>query len=109
MLSWLSRLSAPSIAEVDGALETLRAYWIDGKNVDLMAMRERLWKWVDSNGGPRVTDEMQMLYGRMVLCLAYEDNRELEDMGFFEDLLNNFGIPRSEINKYDSNNLPVPI
>jgi hypothetical protein len=33
----------------------------------------------------------------MVLCLAYENNQELKEMGYFEDLLVNVGIPRSEI------------
>ncbi|MBB4013076.1 hypothetical protein GGR36_002422, partial [Niveibacterium umoris] len=37
---------------------------------------------------------------------AYENNRELEDMGFFDDLLHNYGVPRKTINLYGSGNPP---
>jgi len=33
----------------------------------------------------------------MVLCLAYENNQELKQMGYFEELLVNAGVPKSEI------------
>jgi hypothetical protein len=53
---------------------------------------------VDAHGGPRLNNDRAMLFFRLVLCLAYEDNRELKEMGFFDDLLSAWGIPRSEIN-----------
>ncbi len=36
---------------------------------------------------------------RIILCLAYEDNRELEDVGYFEGLLVNLGISHEDAYK----------
>jgi hypothetical protein len=107
MLAWIRTLTQLENPELRTALISLGNYWGGEESVDLEATRLQLWTWVDAHGGSRISAEPQLLIARMILCLAYEDNRELEDMGFFEDLLNNFGLPRSEINKYSPGNPPV--
>ena len=43
-----------------------------------------------------------MAVARMILCLAFKDQGtmdELQEMGFFEDLLEEYGYSRPEINQ----------
>ncbi|WHI46423.1 hypothetical protein [Microbulbifer sp. VAAF005] len=57
---------------------------------------------------PRITSDQEMAVTHMVLCLAYKDEAtmdEIKDIGFFEDLLEQYGYSRSEINRtYDQQN-----
>ena len=106
MLSWLCKLRFSPVKEVDAALQLLEKYWVSDQKIDLEEIRSALWDWVDLNGGAAILAGESMLYCRMVLCLAYEDNRELEDMGFFDDLLCHLGNSRSEINKFRASFLP---
>jgi hypothetical protein len=106
MLRWVESLDWPSLDIAENTIPLIQAYWSDAKSVDLEGLRERLWAWVDANGGPRPIREKRTVLVRMLLCLAYEDNRELEDMGFFEDLLALSGLSRAEINKYGAANPP---
>lgn len=106
MRAWIHNLAMPSEPEIRNAFALLEQYWDGTLQTDLEPIRAKLWAWVDPNGGPRVSSERSLLVARMVLCLAYEDNRELEDMGFFDDLLHNYGVPRKTINLYGSGNPP---
>jgi hypothetical protein len=99
MYRWIESLDQPKVEVALESLAALRAFWFTGTAVDLQALQEKLWTWVDANGGPCSSNDRGMLFVRLVLCLAYEDNHELRDMGFFDDLLANWGISRSEINK----------
>ena len=75
-------------------LPRLRAYWTAAEEVDLEAINERLWAWVDANGGPQPSRDKAMILVRMLICLAAVPNRELEEVGYFEDLLTLYGLPR---------------
>jgi hypothetical protein len=97
MLDWIGRLSIPIAPELCSQLDTIKRFWLDDDAVNLSQTREQLWSWVDRNGGPRVTTDKQMLMARMILCSAYEDNSELQDIGFFEDLLLMSGVTREDI------------
>lgn len=96
----------PSDPEIHDAFSALEQHWDGVKEANLESIRVKLWAWVDANGGPRTSVDRSLLVARMVLCLAYEDNRELEDMGFFDDLLHHYGVPRQTINLYGSGNVP---
>ncbi|WP_143068528.1 hypothetical protein [Azotobacter beijerinckii] len=106
MLAWLDRIDPPQLPVMVEALVAIRKHWSGEEKIDLAKIKKTLWSWVDANGGPRIETEKNMLIARLILCVAYEDNRELEDMGFFEDLLNNYGASRTEINKYGPANPP---
>jgi hypothetical protein len=106
MLAWLELLTLPNISALNESLVKLKEYWLGNQSVNMAEIKASLWSWVDSNGGSTNFSEKPVLMARLVLCLAYEDNRELEDMGFFEDLLSHYGIPRNEINRYSRGNPP---
>ena len=106
MMAWIKRLGPPSLPLLSNAWTEVTEYWTGNANIELPSVREKLWAWVDESGGPRPFTDKQMMLARMILCLAYEDNRELEETGFFEDLLNNYGVSRMEINKYNAQNPP---
>lgn len=106
MLAWLKVLELPAVPELDEARDAIVVGWRDGKDAYLEGVKMHLWAWVDANGGPRLSTAKPMLYARMLICLCEPDNRELEEMGFFDDLLNNFGVARAEINKFNTQNLP---
>ena len=106
MIAWIHRITVPSISELSDAFSELELHWKDTRPTNLESVREKLWSWVDVNGGSGNFHDHKLLVARMILCLAYPDNRELEDMGFFEDLLSNYGISRSEINRYSPSNIP---
>lgn len=94
MLNWIESLAWPPLAIADEALPRLRAYWTESADVDLDALSERLWAWVDANGGPQPSRDKAMILVRMLICLAAVPNRELEEVGYFEDLLTLYGLPQ---------------
>jgi hypothetical protein len=99
MSNWIESLDAPEVEVAVDCFSKLKSFWVEGTNTDLSELREKLWNWVDLNNGPRIDTDKRMLYVRLIICLTSEDNRELEDMGFFDDLLVAWGISRSEISK----------
>jgi hypothetical protein len=105
MSTWIDSLGPQDVEVANTCLDQVKLFWSSGSATDLQAIREQLWSWVDANGGSGNSADKNMLFVRMVLCLAYEDNRELQDMGYFEDLLANWGISRSEINKHGPGNI----
>lgn len=106
MIAWLHRITIPGVTEIQEKFLELEQHWNGTKNADLEKIRVKIWTWVDSNQNSSDRIDKVILVARMVLCLAYPDNRELEDMGFFDDLLSNYGISRNEINLYDADHLP---
>ena len=106
MRAWIHNLTMPSEPAIFSAFAALEQHWDGVQEADLDSIRVKLWAWINANGGPRISDDRSLLVARMVLCLAYEDNRELEDMGFFDDLLHRYGVPRQTINLYGAGNLP---
>lgn len=92
MLGWIDKLEWPQLPIADEALPQLRAYWMDSVETDLDAISDRLWAWVDANGGPKPSTDRRMILVRMLICLAAVPNRELEQVGYFEDLLRSYGV-----------------
>ena len=97
MLQWIDRLDWPALPVADETLPALRAFWTASADSDLDAINARLWAWVDANGGPQSASDKSMILARMLLCLAAVPNRELQQIGYFEDLLGNYGVPRAQI------------
>ena len=95
MISWLDRLGIPDIEIGNRSFELVKKYWFENENenesVDLDKLREELWSWIDLNDGYN-TQKADIAKMRIILCLAYEDNRELEDVGYFEELLVSLGV-----------------
>ncbi len=91
MISWLEKLGVPEIPFAKSAFSQLKGYWVEHKYINLEQLKDDLWSWVDSNDGYNISDP-EVAKMRIILCLAYEDNRELEGVGYFEDLLVNLGI-----------------
>ncbi|MEY4908671.1 MAG: hypothetical protein RL260_2389 [Pseudomonadota bacterium] len=87
MLRQIEALDWPALDIAQDVLPQLQMYWMGAGAVDLEGIRDHLWEWVDTHGGPRPTGDKNMILVRMLICLAYEDNRELEGMSFFEDLM----------------------
>ena len=106
MLAWIDKLGISDSSIAQESLLSIKRYWSGDKSIDLMPVIDQIWSWVDSHGGPRIGTDKEMLSMRMILCATSADNRELEDMGFFEDLVHGFGVPREVINSYDRNNPP---
>ncbi|WP_127559265.1 hypothetical protein [Saccharospirillum alexandrii] len=109
MISWIEKIEAQFQSPISDSYEALKAYWSEsGVDFNEDEMKEKLWAWVDGNGGPRITSDKEMAVARMVLCLAYKDKvtmDELKDIGFFEDLLEQYGYSRTEINRtYEQQN-----
>ena len=98
MISWVEKLGVPDIPLAQGAFSQLKEYWLENKRFNLEQLKGRLWSWGDSNDGynASVPEVAKM---RIILCLAYEDNRELEDVGYFENLLVSLGISYEEAYK----------
>ncbi len=92
MLGWIEKLDWPQLPIADETLPELRAFWQDAIETDLDAIGDRLWAWVDANGGPQPSTDRQMILARMLICLAAVPNRELEKVGYFEQLLQNYGV-----------------
>lgn len=103
MIGWIDRLEFELPEPFSNIYPILKNYWVgDEQDFDEVSVKESLWSWIDKNGGPGSTNEKNMNVARMILCLAYknhEDIEELKDIGFFDDLLANYGIPRDEINR----------
>jgi len=97
MIHWVNKLDLPSVDISDSSFKLLQKYWMNGASINLEEIRDQLWTWVDENGGPAPSADKTMCNVRMVLCLAYENNQELKQMGYFEELLVNAGVPKSEI------------
>lgn len=97
MLHWIDRLEWPSLPVADESLPALRAFWTESADTDLAAIDARLWAWVDANGGADSPTDKAMILARMLLCLAAVPNRELQQAGYFEELLGNYGVPRAQI------------
>ncbi|WP_415898131.1 hypothetical protein [Neptuniibacter sp. QD57_21] len=102
MISWIDKINPQFQSPISDSYAELKAYWLgSGTDFDENEMKEKLWSWVDGNGGPRISGDKEMAVARMVLCLAYKDQEtigELKGVGFFEDLLEQYGYSRSEIN-----------
>lgn len=99
MLSWIEKLDWPQLPIADEALPQLQAYWRDSADTDLDAISNRLWAWVDANGGSQPSTDKPMILARMLICLAAMPNRELEKVGYFEQLLRNYGVADEEIGR----------
>ena len=97
MLQWIDRLEWPSLPVADESLPALRAFWTESADTDLAAIDARLWAWVDANGGADSPTDKSMILARMLLCLAAVPNRQLQQVGYFEELLGNYGVPRAQI------------
>ena len=98
MQEWMQRLALPLPAELSVHEREISAHWRGSVEADLHRLREVLWNWVDHHGGPRLTREPAMLAVRMLLCLAYAENQELQHVGYFEDLVHAAGIDWAVIN-----------
>jgi hypothetical protein len=105
MLHWIEALDWPSVPVADAALPALRAWWRDSQATDLDAIAEQLWAWVDANGGPQPSTDRSMILVRMLICLAAASNRELQDVGYFEDLLDRRGVSREELRRVRAEHL----
>lgn len=99
MLDWVDRLEWPQLAIADAALPQLRAFWTQSVDTDLDAISDQLWAWVDANGGPQPSTDRRMILVRMLICLAAVPNRELEQVGYFEDLLRSYGVANDEVSR----------
>lgn len=108
MLKWIESLAWPPLAIADETLPALRAYWTESADIDLDGINERLWAWVDANGGARPSPDKAMILARMLICLAAVPNRELEDIGYFEDLLSLYGLPRQRHQGASADAIAVP-
>lgn len=96
ILSWIDKLGLPEIEPVKRAYSMAKSYWLEGEPQKFEEVKKELWEWVDSNGGPRLTDDPNMAKIRMVICIASESVSEVQDLGFFEDLLVNLGYSYKE-------------
>ncbi|MCE2593777.1 hypothetical protein K6Y31_02990 [Motilimonas cestriensis] len=96
MISWIEKLGIPDIEVAQKAFSLSKTYWNDGVPQKFDVIKQELWSWVDLNGGPRLTDNSDMTKVRMILCIATESVHEVQDMGFFEDLLVSLGYSYKE-------------
>lgn len=97
MLYWLETLEWPPMPMADQAMSALVACWRDAQDTDLDAVAEPLWAWVDANKVPAMPTDREMIRVRMLICLCSASNRELEEVGYFEDLLGSCGVSPSQI------------
>ena len=86
MIDWLEKSGVPDNRLGQNSFEHIKAYWFKNTDTNLETIRNNLWEWVDSNDGYNLTTEL-VVKMRIILCLAYEDNQELQGIGYFEDLL----------------------
>lgn len=99
MLRWIEALDWPEFPLAEAELPALRGYWDSGDVADLDAIEARLWAWVDAHGGPAhpLQGDARMILARMLICVAQADNRELQERGYFEELLARAGVPPERI------------
>ena len=100
---WIIRLNFQELDVLKEPLSKITRYWEGDTTINLEKIREELWKWVDLNGGPLTSNNKEMIAVRMTLCLCYDDLltfEELDQLGFFEDLLSEAGVTKAEIQKY---------
>lgn len=97
MLYWLETLEWPPMLMADQAMSALVACWRDAQDTDLDAVAEPLWAWVDAHKVPAMPTDREMIRVRMLICLCSASNRELEEVGYFEDLLGSCGVSPSQI------------
>jgi hypothetical protein len=96
MISWIEKLGLPDIEPAKTAYFMANSYWVEGELQKFEEIKKELWAWVDSNGGPRLTDSPDMAKVRMIICIASESVHEVQDMGFFEDILVSLGYSYKE-------------
>lgn len=99
MLRWIEALEWPEFPLAEAELPALRGFWDSGDVADLDAIEARLWAWVDAHGGPAhpLEGDARMILARMLICVAQPDNRELQERGYFEELLARAGVPPDRI------------
>lgn len=97
MLQWLEELDWPAMPMADAAMTALVNCWRESQDMDLDAVAAPLWAWVDANKVPALPAEKAMIRVRMLICLCSTSNRELEQVGYFEDLLGSCGVSPSQI------------
>lgn len=97
MMSWIDKLGLPEIEHAELAYQMAKSFWLEGKPQEFEEVKEKLWEWVDLNGGPRITGNPDMVKVRMIICVASENVEEVQDMGFFEDLLVSLGYSYKEV------------
>ncbi len=96
IMSWIDKLGLPDIDPAKRAYSMAKSYWLEGEPQKFEEIKVELWEWVDSNGGPRHTQDPELAKVRMIICVASESVHEVQDMGFFEDLLVNMGYSYKE-------------
>ncbi|MGE4070749.1 MAG: hypothetical protein AB7E72_06195 [Lysobacterales bacterium] len=97
MLHWVQTLEWPSLPVAEQTLPQIQAWWRDRAATDLDAVADRLWAWVDANGGQAHSSDQRMILARMLICLASPSNRELQQRGYFEELLDLYGVAPEDI------------
>jgi hypothetical protein len=97
MLHWVQTLEWPSLPVADQTLPLLIAYWRDRAATDLEAVADQLWAWVDAEGGDARSTDKRMILARMLICLANDDHHELQQRGYFEELLDLYGVAPEDI------------
>ncbi len=88
MIEWLDKSGVPDNQLAQNSFELIKEYWFKNTDINLEIIRNKLWDWVDSNDGYNLTTEL-VIKMRIILCLAFEDNQELQNVGYFEGLLVN--------------------
>lgn len=96
MLSWIDILGAPRVDIAAEALDIAKRFWLLDESVNFSEIKIKLWNWVDSNDGLRRTANEDMIKIRMLICLMSETVEEVQEMGFFEELLVNLGFSYKE-------------
>ncbi len=97
MLHWVQTLEWPSLPVADQTLPQIQAWWRDRAAIDLEAVADQLWAWVDANGGQARSTDKRMILARMLICLASPGNQELQQRGYFEELLDLYGVAPEDI------------
>lgn len=97
MLRWIEKIQWPQEALTLDAIAQLRGHWHGAQAVNLEALADRLWAWVDALSEPRPPSDPQLILVNMLICLTYADNRELEQNGYFEKLLLLSGVAPADV------------